>query len=152
MRFLVVSLGAVALLSACGTSAPSLQSHGPVATLTALAAAFSACDIHKTMTMYAQDVEFAAPDLPQAIQGKANLERHLKGACSGAFTPVMKVIEHRSTTLAPGAVLVTGTYTIGRSDRPNERPWSSYFVATLSNQSGQWLVQSQASLPTSPTR
>ena len=152
MRIPVVVLGALTLASACSTSTPMHSLPGPTATITELAAAFSACDIRRTMSLYAPEVEFAAPDLAQPIQGRASLERHLQGACNGAFTPVMTIVEQRATDLAPDAVLVTGTYTIGRSDRPHEKAWASYFVATLQNRAGHWLVRSQASLPLPPSR
>lgn len=99
------------------------------------------------MALYSPDVEFISPSTPQPIVGKAALQSHLEGACTGAFLPVMKIQEQRVRSLAPGSMLVTGTYSIGRSDRPAEKPWSAYFVATLSQVAGQWLVVSQATVP-----
>lgn len=147
MRRLVVSLAAAAFASGCASLQSDPSRDQAEAVLPNLAAAFSACDMRSLMSLYSPGVEFISPSIPQPIVGKAALQSHLEGACTGAVLPVMKIQEQRVRSLAPGSMLVTGTYSIGRSDRPTERPWSAYFVATLSRVAGQWLVVSQATVP-----
>lgn len=133
-------------LAACSVTGPKSAFSDPAAVLPSLAAAFSECDMNALMSIYSPAVEFVAPDTAKPIVGRTSLQTHLQGACVGSVRPVMTVVEQRVRLLSPGAALVTGTYSIGRSDHPADTPWSAYFVATLSQASGQWLVESQTTV------
>lgn len=149
MRTRLTLLASVSVLTACATPSPAPSSTDAAAVLPSLAAAFSACDLPALMLIYSPAVEFVAPDTPKPITGRPNLQTHLQGACTQSFRPVMTIVEQRVRLLSPNAALVSGTYSIGRSDRPADKPWSAYFVATLSQVSGRWQVESQATVPLS---
>jgi hypothetical protein len=59
----------------------------------------------------------------------------------------MKVEVQRVRMLSSESAVVTGTYTIGRTDRPNEKPWPAFFVVAIQGIEGRWLVTTQASIP-----
>lgn len=133
-----------AFLAGCSSAAPRPGLQGAESTVSALALAFSACDFQRVESLYAPTAEFQAPDTPKPVIGRAAVMKHLAGACTAAYRPVMKVLDQRSYALGPEGAVVSGTYTIGRTDRPNDAPWSASFVITLVNSSGTWLIQSQA--------
>ncbi|MCA0176330.1 MAG: nuclear transport factor 2 family protein [Proteobacteria bacterium] len=152
MRTRLPLLASASVLAACVTTSPGPASADAAAVLPSLAAAFSACDMPTLMLIYSPAVEFVAPDTPKPITGRPNLQAHLQGACTQSFRPVMKIVEQRVRLLSPTAALVLGTYSIGRSDRPADKPWSAYFVVTLSQVSGRWQVESQATVPLAGTQ
>jgi hypothetical protein len=59
----------------------------------------------------------------------------------------MKVEEQRVRRLGSQAAVVTGTYSFGRTDRPQDKPWPAFFVITLTKFNGQWLIETQATFP-----
>lgn len=97
---------------------------------------------------YAPSVEFTSPSTRTPITGRAALGEHFSGACQGSIRPIMTVLNQTVHALAPGALLVTGVYTFGRSDRPNDPPWSGSFVITLVSSEGRWVIRSQATFET----
>ena len=49
--------------------------------------------------------------------------------------------------LSPESAVITGSYSFGRTDHPNEKPWPAYFVITLNRELGRWLIKTQATFP-----
>ena len=99
------------------------------------------------MTAYAPSIEFVSPSTPKPIVGREAVRAHLAGACAATFRPVMRVEVQRVRMLSPESAVITGTYTIGRSDRPNDKPWPAFFVVTAQSIEGRWLATTQASIP-----
>lgn len=144
----VSSLLLAAALQGCAQAPP--QSGTPAtldALVPAIASHFSACNLGSLMTAYAPSIEFVSPSTPQPIVGLQAVREHLAGACAGAFRPVMRVEVQRARMLSSESAVITGTYTIGRSDRPNEKPWRAFFVVTAQRIEGRWLATTQASIP-----
>lgn len=144
--FLSIGLSTV-LLAACETTAPTANLNGARGMVSALAVAFSACDLDKVASLYAETAEFLAPDTPKPIIGRAAVTKHLSGACTSTYKPMMRVLEQRAYPLGRDGAVVSGSYSIGRTDKPNEAPWSASFVITLAASNGGWLIQSQATFP-----
>ena len=137
-----------AALQGC-TQTPLLQAS-PVALqniVHEIASAFSACDLDLLMHSYSPSVEFISPSTPNAIVGLQAVRDHLAGAFTASFRPIMKVGEQRVRMLSPESAVITGTYTIGRTDQPNDKSWPAFFVFTLQRTDQRWLVNTQASVP-----
>ena len=61
--------------------------------------------------------------------------------------PVMRVEAQRVQMLSSESAVITGTYSFGRTDRPRDKPWSAFFVITLRQGGGRWLINTQATFP-----
>ena len=118
------------------------------AVVPAIASQFSACNLDSLMTSYAPNIEFVSPSTPKPLVGLQAVRDHFAGACMASFRPVMKVEVQRVRILSSESAVVTGTYTIGRTDRPSEKPWPAFFVVTVQRIEGRWLVVTQATVPT----
>jgi hypothetical protein len=59
----------------------------------------------------------------------------------------MVVGSQKVRTLSPESAVATGSYTIGRSDRPRDKLWPGFFILTLQNLDGRWLISTQATVP-----
>jgi hypothetical protein len=59
----------------------------------------------------------------------------------------MKVENQKVRSLSPGAVVITGTYSFGRTDRSNDKPWPAFFVITAVSEGSDWVINSQATFP-----
>ena len=136
---------ATAMLSGC-VHAPVQQPAPAVieSVVPDIAARFSACNIDSLVASYSSNSEFVSPSTPTPIVGRAALRDHFAGACSGSVRPIMKVENQRVRLLSSDAAVVTGTYSFGRSDRPDAKPWPALFVITLARTDGRWLVSTQA--------
>lgn len=133
-----------------GCAQPPMQQAGtaaPEAVVPAIASQFSACNLDALMTSYAPSIEFVSPSTPKPLLGLQAVRDHFAGACMASFRPVMKVEAQRVRMLSSESAVVTGTYTIGRTDRPSEKPWPAFFVVTLQRIEGRWLVNTQATVP-----
>jgi uncharacterized protein (TIGR02246 family) len=134
-----------------GCAQAPLQQPGQTAleaVVPAIASRFSACDLDALMTSYAPGIEFVSPTTPKPVVGLQAVREHLAGACDAGFRPVMTVVDQRVRMLSSQAAVVTGAYTIGRTDRPGEKPWPAFFVVTVQRIDGRWLVNTQATVPT----
>ena len=147
LRLMIGSTG-IAVLAACGTAPPALPPSSAESVVRAIAARFSACEMDALLAHYAPDAEFASPNTKTPISGHAALREYFSGACNGAVRPVMRLVHQNIQPLAPGALLVTGVYTFGRTDKPTDEPWSGSFVITLVQSAGQWVIRSQATFET----
>jgi len=145
-RFLSIGISAV-LLVACKTTAPTANIAGARGIVPALAIAFSACDLDKVASLYSDTAEFLAPDTPVPVIGRAAVTQHLSGACTLTYKPVMRVLEQRVYPLGREGAVASGSYSIGRTDKRDEAPWSASFVIALVYSNGTWLIQSQATFP-----
>ncbi len=148
MRYCSTSLLFAAVLQGC-SQAPLQQgsSSTPETVVPAIAGQFSACNLDSLMNSYAASIEFVSPSTPRPLVGHQALRDHFAGACLARFRPVMKVQDQRVRMLSSESAVVTGTYTFGRSDRPNEKPWPAFFVVTLQRVDGRWLASTQATVP-----
>jgi ketosteroid isomerase-like protein len=135
------------LLAACGSITPGQNLERARIMVPALAAAFSACEMEKIAPLYSETAEFLAPDTPRPVIGRGAVTKHLSGACTASYKPIMKVLEQRTYPLGKEGAAVTGTYSFGRTDRPNDAPWVASFVITLVSSNGAWQIQSQATFP-----
>ena len=148
MRSSSSSLLLAAALQGCAQAPPQLASPATLeAVVPAIASHFSACNLDLLMTTYAPSIEFVSPSTPKPLIGLQAVREHLAGACAATFRPVMKVEAQRVRMLSSESAVVTGTYTIGRTDRQNEKPWPAFFVVTIQGIEGRWLVTTQASIP-----
>ncbi|MEE4361205.1 MAG: SgcJ/EcaC family oxidoreductase [Pseudomonadales bacterium] len=145
----LVALSA-AVLAACAPSDPGPDQEAALRVVPTLAAAFGACDPDRVASLYAETAEFLAPDTPGALIGREAIANHLAGACTATYRPIMTVLEQRAHRLGRDGAVITGTYSIGRSDLPDEAPWSAAFVITLAGSADGWRIQTQASIPTGP--
>ena len=59
----------------------------------------------------------------------------------------MRVEAQHVRMLSAESAVVTGTYSFGRTDRPNDKPWPAFFVITLNQHGGRWLINTQATFP-----
>ena len=133
-----------------GCAQPPLQPASTAAleaVVPTIASQFSACNLDSLMTSYASSIEFVSPSTPKPLLGLQAVRDHFAGACAASFRPVMKVEAQRVRMLSSESAVVTGTYTIGRTDRPSEKPWAAFFVVTLQRIEGRWLVNTQATVP-----
>src|SRR5688572_25210035 len=111
------SLLFAAALQGCAQAPPQPASPTLLEALVpAIATHFSACNLDSLMTAYAPSIEFVSPSTPKPIVGLQAVRAHLAGACAAAFRPVMRVELQRVRMLSSESAVVTGTYTIGRSD------------------------------------
>ena len=148
MRNSSVLLLLAAALQGCAQAPRQLASPATLESVVpAIASHFSACNLDLLMATYAPSIEFVSPSTPKPIVGLQAVREHLAGACAATFRPVMKVEVQRVRMLSSESAVVTGTYTIGRSDRPNEKPWPAFFVVTIQSIEGRWLVTTQATIP-----
>jgi ketosteroid isomerase-like protein len=147
MRALTCFSIAQVFLAACGPVPPSSSLEGARSAVPALATAFSACDLEKVASMYSETAEFLAPDTPRPVIGRNAVAKHLSGACTATYKPIMKVLNQRAYALGRDGAVVSGTYSIGRTDRASDAPWVAAFVVTLVSSSSGWLIQSQATFP-----
>ncbi len=138
-----------ALLAGCAQQAAvkSAASSTPETVVPRIAALFSNCELDALVARYAATVEFVSPNTPQPLFGREAIQGYFAGACKGTVRPIMKVEAQRVKTLSPGSVVVTGTYSFGRTDRPTEKPWPAFFVITATAEGGDWLINSQATFP-----
>jgi len=150
MRSALIILSALGCLAACSLAPTSAEPETVSSVVPALADAFSACNLDKVASLYSASAEFIAPDTPKPITGRDAVMKHLVGACSSSYKPIMKVLEQRVYRLGSDGAVISGTYTIGRTDRANDAPWAGSFVITLVKTGGAWLIQSQATF-TQPT-
>lgn len=109
-----------------------------------IAKQFSACDLDALLANYSTTVEYFSPSTPNPLIGRSNLREHFSGACRGQVRAVMHVEAQRVRMLSSGSAVVTGTYSFRRTDRPNDKPWPAFFVITLQQSDGRWLVNTQA--------
>jgi uncharacterized protein (TIGR02246 family) len=144
MRSVLIVLSAFGCLAACSLAPTSAEPETVSSVVPALADAFSGCNLDKVASLYSADAEFIAPDTPKPIIGRDAVMKHLAGACTSTYKPIMKVIEQRIYRLGSDGAVVSGTYTFGRTDRANDAPWTASFVITLVRTGGAWLIQSQA--------
>lgn len=136
---------AVAALAACAPQpAQPPMAARPDAVVPGIASQFSTCDLDALMANYAANVEFVSPSTPTPLVGLVALRAHFAGACTGTVRAVMKVETQTVRLLSSDAAVVTGTYSFGRTDRPNATPWPASFVITLARGNGRWLVTTQA--------
>jgi ketosteroid isomerase-like protein len=123
----------------------------PEAVVPDIARQFSACNLDALLANYSPAIEFVSPSTPTPIVGHVALRAHFAGACSGSVRPIMKVEAQRARMLSPEAAVVTGTYSFGRTDRPNDKPWPAFFVITLAREDERWLVNTQATFAVPPS-
>ena len=149
MRNISASVFFAAMLTGC-VQAPLRHASqtGLEAVVPSIASQFSACNLDSLMSNYAANIEFVSPSTPKPLVGLQAVRDHFAGACMANFRPVMKVEGQRVRMLSSESAVVTGAYTIGRSDHPSEKPWSAFFVVTVQRIEGRWLVSTQATVPT----
>jgi len=135
----------MATLLGCA-QAPIQQSvaAAPESVVPEIANQFSACNLDALLAIYSSTSEFVSPSTPTPIVGHAALRAHFAGACTGSVRPIMKVETQRVRMLSSDSAVVTGTYSFGRTDRPNAKSWPAFFVITLARSDGKWLVSTQA--------
>ena len=109
-----------------------------------IAKQFSACNLDALLVNYSTTIEYVSPSTPKPIVGRSELREHFSGACRGQIRAVMQVEAQRVRMLSPESAVITGTYSFGRTDRPSESPWRAFFVITLQQSEGRWLVTTQA--------
>ena len=145
----VAILALFASLQFSCTQMPTANGNGKSAeaVVPEIARSFSACELDALLKNYAPNAEFVSPSTPTPLVGQNALREHFAGACSGPVRPIMKVEAQRVRTLSPDSAVVTGTYSFGRSDRPNDKPWRAYFVFGLVRAGTGWLVVSQETMP-----
>lgn len=112
-----------------------------------IARQFSACNLDALMENYSADIEFVSPSTPKPLVGRPEARNYFSGACQGPFRPIMRVETQRVRVLSDGSAVVTGTYSFGRTDRPGDKPWPAFFVITLRQADGRWLISTQATFP-----
>lgn len=112
-----------------------------------IARQFSDCKLDALVQNYSSSVEFVSPSTPEPLVGHAAIRHYFSGACAGQSRPVMRVRAQRVHMLSEGSAVITGSYSFGRTDRPNEQPWPAFFVITLKRELGRWLIHTQATFP-----
>jgi uncharacterized protein (TIGR02246 family) len=136
-----------ALVACAQIPARTSNSSSPDSVVPEIAKQFSACNLDALMENYSANIEFVSPSTPKPLVGRSEARNYFSGACQGQFRPVMRVETQRVRVLSNEAAVVTGTYSFGRTDRPNEKPWPAYFVITLKQADGRWLIDTQATFP-----
>lgn len=144
-----VPLVTTALVGCAGISPYPVSAVTPEAVVPEIARQFSACNLDALMANYSTTIEYVSPSTPEPILGRPALREHFSGACRGQVRAIMQVDAQRVRTLSPQSAVVTGTYSFGRTDRPNDKPWAAHFVITLRQVEGRWLVDTQATFPIS---
>jgi len=135
------------LIGCTAVSMPPTSTTAADLVVPEIARQFSACNLNALLENYSADVEFVSPSTPMPLIGRSELREHFSGACGGLVRPVMRVEAQRVRMLSPAAAVITGTYGFGRTDRPDDRPWTAFFVVTLRQSEGRWLVATQATFP-----
>jgi hypothetical protein len=141
------SLVAVALVACAQGPARPSSTNSPDSVVPEIARQFSACNLDGLMENYSANVEFVSPSTPEPLVGHSKARAYFSGACQGQFRPVMVVENQRVKLLSIESAVVTGTYSFGRTDRPDEKPWPAFFVITLKQVDGRWLIHTQATFP-----
>ena len=108
---------------------------------------FSACNLDALLANYSTTIEYVSPSTPKPLVGRSELREHFSGACRGEVRAVMQVEAQRVRMLSSGSAVITGIYSFGRTDRPSDKPWPAFFVITLQQSEGRWLVNTQATFP-----
>jgi ketosteroid isomerase-like protein len=119
----------------------------PEAIVPEIAKQFSACKLDALVENYSSSIEFVSPSTPKPLFGHSAIRQYFSGACTGQSRPVMRVEAQRVQVLSPESAVITGSYSFGRTDRPNEKPWPAFFVITLKREMGRWLINTQATFP-----
>lgn len=136
------------LLVGCAQPSPGNTSPGDAeAVVPQIAKLFSGCELDALVGRYAPTAEFVSPSTPKPLVGREALREYFAVACRGTVRPVMKVENQRVKSLSPGAVVISGTYSFGRTDRLNDKPWPAFFVITATSEGGDWIINSQATFP-----
>jgi ketosteroid isomerase-like protein len=112
-----------------------------------IAKQFSACNLEALLANYSTAVEYVSPSTPKPLVGRSELREHFSGACRGQVRAVMQVEAQRVRMLSSDSAVITGTYSFGRTDLPADKPWPAFFVITLQQNEGRWLVNTQATFP-----
>jgi hypothetical protein len=112
-----------------------------------IAKQFSACNLDALMENYSVNVEFVSPSTPKPLVGHSETRGYFSVACQGQVRPIMRVESQRVRALSTESAVVTGTYSFGRTDRLNDKPWPALFVITLKQTGGRWLINTQATFP-----
>ncbi len=148
MRNRVCMLVLSASLTGCAAvSTGSVATPVPEAVVPEIAKQFSACNLDALVENYSSSVEFVSPSTPQPLVGHSAIRHYFAGACTGQSRPVMRVETQRVQMLSAESAVISGSYSFGRTDRPNERPWSAFFVISLKRELGRWLIKTQATFP-----
>lgn len=142
-RFAIV-ISAIVLLGCAPAPVQTQGASGIETVVPDIAAQFSACNLDALIASYSPAVEFVSPSTPTPIVGRAALHAHFTGACTGSVRAIMKVEAQRVHALSSDSAVITGTYSFGRTDRPNDKAWPAYFVITVARSAGRWLVETQA--------
>jgi ketosteroid isomerase-like protein len=137
-----------ASLAGCGAMTPApATAQLPEAVVPEIAKQFSACNLDALVENYSSSIEFVSPSTPEPLVGHSAIREYFAGACKGQFRPVMRVEAQRGQMLSPESAVITGSYSFGRTDHPNEKPWPAFFVITLKRELGRWLINTQATFP-----
>jgi ketosteroid isomerase-like protein len=142
--YFLISTGLVACAQV--PSRPS-NTNSPDSVVPEIAMQFSACNLDALMENYSANIEFVSPSTPKPLVGQSEARHYFSGACQGQFRPVMRVETQRVRMLSKDSAVVTGAYSFGRTDRPDDNPWSAFFVVTLKQVDGRWLINTQATFP-----
>ncbi|WP_088282640.1 DUF4440 domain-containing protein [Ideonella sp. A 288] len=135
---------AASLAGCAGMSTHPPGMPAPEAVVPEIARQFSACDLDTLVGHYSPAIEFISPSTPQPLVGHTAIRRYFSGACQGRFRPVMRVEAQQVRLLSADAAVVTGRYSFGRTDRPDDTPWPAFFVITLRRDQGVWRIETQA--------
>ena len=146
MRNTVWSFALSAALAGC-SQAPTRSSNSPESVVPEIARKFSACNLDALMESYSVNVEFVSPNTPKPLVGHSEARSYFSAACQRQVRPIMRLEAQRVRMLSGESAVVTGTYTFGRTDRPNDKPWPAFFVVTLKQADGRWLINTQATFP-----
>ena len=133
-----------ALVGCAQVATRSSSMNSPDAVVPEIAMQFSACNLDALMENYADGIEFVSPSTPKPIVGRSEARTYFSGACQGQLRPIMHVETQRVRVLSAESAVVTGSYSFGRTDRPNDKPWPAFFVITLKKTDGRWLINTQA--------
>ena len=136
-----------ALIGCAQVSAPPASTRSAEAIVPEIAKQFGACNLDALLANYSINAEFVSPSTPKPLVGRSELAEHFAGACRGDVRAVMKVEAQRVRMLSPDSVVITGTYSFGRTDRPEDKPKPAFFVITAQQSDGRWLVNTQATFP-----
>lgn len=137
-----------AFLAGCALQSSGNKALGnPDSVVPRIAELFSRCELDALVGRYVTAIEFVSPSTPKPLFGRESIQGYFAGACKGTMRPIMKVENQRVKVLSATSVLITGTYSFGRTDRPNDKPWPAFFVITATAEGSEWLINSQATFP-----
>ena len=139
-----LSVLSIALIGCAEVSTRLANAAAAESVVPEIAKQFSACNLDALLANYSSAIEFVSPSTPKPLVGRSELREHLAGACRGQVRAVMQIDTQRVRMLSPESAVITGTYSFGRSDRPFEKPWPAFFVITVQQSEGRWLVNTQA--------